>query len=184
MIIPTTLFEPVNIKASVGGVEVGGIISWLQRTLSHERTIAFTTSERADKVIISADLSNLAPGARYWSKSGKHPDDIATNAAYAILQLRLTEKQSGPIQALDLAVFRNLLQSIFLVEALNRRVAQEHLVRIQDYVKLLPTMEKLLEKVPRWPELMYLTASIADGAHNRGKAILYYRQIPKSQHRR
>ena len=56
VIIPTTLLEPVNIKATVAGVEVGGIISWLRRTLSSERAIALTTSrERADKVIISAD---------------------------------------------------------------------------------------------------------------------------------
>jgi len=176
VIIPTTLLEPVNIKATVAGVEVGGIISWLQRTLSSERAIALTTSERADKVIISADLSNLTPGERLWFESDKHPNEIATNAAYAILQLRFTEKQPGPIQALDLADFRNLLETIFLVEGLNRRVAQGHLVEA-DFVNLLPKMEKLLEKVPQWPELMYLTASIADGAHNSGKAIYYYRQI-------
>jgi len=145
VIIPTTLLEPVNIKATVAGVEVGGIISWLQRTLSSERAIALTTSERADKVIISADLSNLTPGERLWFESDKHPNEIATNAAYAILQLRFTEKQPGPIQALDLADFRNLLETIFLVEGLNRRVAQGHLVEA-DFVNLLPKMEKLLEK--------------------------------------
>jgi len=105
VIIPTTLLEPVNIKATVAGVEVGGIISWLQRTLSSERAIALTTSERADKVIISADLSNLTPGERLWFESDKHPNEIATNAAYAILQLRFTEKQPGPSRHSILQIF-------------------------------------------------------------------------------
>jgi hypothetical protein len=174
--IPTSLFQPVDIKVSVGGVEVGGIIAWLQRALSHERAIAFTTYERAEKVIISADLSNLTPGTRLWFESAKHPDDIATNAAFAILQSRLSDQQAGRIQALDLADFRTLLESIFLVDALNRRVAQGHLVE-PEFVKLLTTIEGQLEKTPKWPELLYLAGSIAEGAHNIGKATLHYRKL-------
>jgi hypothetical protein len=174
--IPTGLFEPVNITATVGGVEVGGIFAWLQRMLSHERALVFTTYERADKAIISADLSNLSPGARLWFESGKHPDDIATNAAYALIQVRLAEKQSGPIKDLELGDFRRLFETIFQVDELNRRAAQGYDVEAS-FVGLLPLMETQVEKISDWPELMYLTASIAEGAHNVGKAVYYYRKL-------
>ena len=174
--IPTGLFEPVNISATVGGVEVGGIFAWIQKTLSRERALVFTTYERADKAIISADLGNLTPGARLWFESDKHPDDIATNAAYALIQVRLAERQSGPIKDLDLRDFRLLFETIFKVDELNRRVAQGHVVDA-NFVGLLPSIESQVERIPDWPELVYLTASVAEGARNVGKAIHYYRKL-------
>jgi hypothetical protein len=176
VMIPTGLFEPVNISATVGGVEVGGIIAWVQKMLSREYILVFTTYERADRAIISADLGNLAPGARLWFESSKHPDDIATNAAYALIQLRLAEKQPGPIKDLELADFRHLFETIFRVDELNRRAAQGYVVEA-NFMELLPSMEVQAEKLPKWPELIYLTASIAEGAHNLGKAVLHYRKL-------
>ena len=38
----TGLLQPVEMKLSVGGVEVGGVIPWLQRRLTNRRTLHFT----------------------------------------------------------------------------------------------------------------------------------------------
>jgi hypothetical protein len=40
--IPTAVFQPVNIDVKVGGVEVGGVFAWLQRTVVKPKTLTFT----------------------------------------------------------------------------------------------------------------------------------------------
>lgn len=175
--VPTGLFEPVNINATLGGVEVSGVFSWLQRKLAEDRVLRFTTYERSDRSIITADLGNFAPGEGHvWFESDKHPDEIATNAAYALIQIKLAAEGPDRIRELELADFRQLLETIFQVDTLNRQALRGYVVE-SSFAELLPAIENQVQNVPNWPELIYLTGSIAEGAGNIGKAVTYYRSL-------
>lgn len=184
--VPTGLFEPVDINATLGGVEVSGVFSWLQRKLVGERVLQFTTYERADRSIITADLGGFASGESHvWFESEKHPDEVATNAAYALIQIRLAGEGSDRIRELELTDFRRLLETVFLVDELNRQALRGYVVE-GSFAELLPAMETQVQNVPNWPELIYLTGSIAEGAGNIGKAVTYYRSLDElgEEHRR
>ena len=142
--IPTGLFQPVEIDVSVGGVEVSGLLSWVQRTLAQRRVLTFTTYEKGDRSIVSADLAGFARSGKHaWFESDTDPDEIATNAAYALIQRKLADKQLGRVESLELADFRALLETVFEVERLNRLVAQGYVVE-ERFAGLLSRIELLL----------------------------------------
>jgi predicted Zn-dependent protease len=115
-----------------------------------------------------------------WFGSDRDPDEIATNAAYALIQRKLADKQLGRVETLELADFRALLETVFEVERLNRLVARGYVVEDR-FAGLLSRIEALSQKTPDWPELTYLIASIADGAGNHAKAIVCYRKLQTPQ---
>ena len=54
------LLEPADINISVGGVQVGGVVAWMQRLMSNPRTLVFTLYERKDGAQVSGSLHALA----------------------------------------------------------------------------------------------------------------------------
>lgn len=50
--LTTSLLQPVDLKLSVAGVDVGGLIPWLQLKLTTNRTLYFTISVEDDKAEI------------------------------------------------------------------------------------------------------------------------------------
>jgi hypothetical protein len=95
-----------------------------------------------------------------------------------MIWLKLREKQSGRITELDFQQFRELLETLTEVDRLNRQVARGHVVETK-FLALLPPIESRVLEIPHWPELLYLAASIADGAANRDKALSYYQALTR-----
>jgi hypothetical protein len=60
--LQTRLFEPADIKVAVGGVDVGGIVPWLQKLLIAQRTLEFTYYETPTSVVVSGTLQPLGLG--------------------------------------------------------------------------------------------------------------------------
>lgn len=175
--IPTDLFEPVEIRATVGGVEVGGIFSYFQHRLAAERAISFTTHHREGNAIVSADFGAFAPNyGALWTETSKDPGEIATFAAYALLHAHLSENRESRIRQLDLADFRRLIESVVGIDRANRKALQGYVVD-RELATHLQSLEKQLQVTPKWPELIYMVASTAEGLGNTGKAIVHFRRL-------
>lgn len=175
--IPTDLFEPIEIQASVGGVEVGGIFSYLQRRLAAERAIRFTTHFRSGKAIVSANFGAFAPNyGAVWIETPEDPGEIATFAAYALLHARLSKNRDSRMRQLDLADFRGLIESVVGIDTANRKALQGTVVE-GELTTHLQSLEKQLQVTPNWPEIIYLVARTAESIGNAGKAIVHFRRL-------
>jgi hypothetical protein len=176
--IPVDLLQPVDFQLSVGGVEVGGLFAWLQRLFASQRTLVFTVMADEGKAVVSADLQGFArAGAPYlWFESKAGADEITTNIACALIQRKLAQNPRSPIAVLDLFDFRTLLEGVLKVEQLNERVRQRYVVDDQ-FIALLPDIERLSSKAPQWRELSFLAGNIAESGGNRRQAIIHYQRV-------
>ena len=183
--MPTAVFDPVDVEIKVGGVEVGGVFSWLQAAIVKPRTLAFyvhlATGKEESAAQTAIVTSSLAPFAAskqrgLWVETTSDPDEIATMIAYALIQRRLAASGTAAVQALEITEFRDLLDAIFELADVNRRVAAGRATGA-DFEALLPRLQAHLEKIPDWHELRYLTARVAESTGQVEAALQSYRWI-------
>src|SRR5262249_33696598 len=76
----TSLLQPVDMKLSVGGMDVGGILPWLQRRISRKRTLHFTLYSHGNDTEVfgsTAALRISGPGIRLLVKGeGRKPPSL------------------------------------------------------------------------------------------------------------
>ncbi len=181
------LFETANINVSVAGVEVGGVIAWIQRTLMTTRTLKFTIYEKKGVAQVSGNLKpfNIADDAlRLDVKLDNGADTVDLDAivdrlAHEIIRRRLAQDSSNPIRALKLDEFRSLVDVVKSAASYNRSVALDLPMR-QEYQDLLKEVTPLADKVQRWYQLNYLAASIAESAGTPARAAEFYGRVKKA----
>jgi hypothetical protein len=181
--LQTRLLEPTRINVTVGGVEVGGIVPWLQRLLANRRSLEFSLYEGETKVSVACSLQVLgltseglrvdlpkASGAKVdW-------DDVTAEVAYEVIRRRLARAPSNRVEVLSHAEFRTLVGVMREVATLNRYVALGRPVR-DKFAAELQKIEPLARGVPEWHQLNALAASIAESADDKIKALDFYRNI-------
>jgi len=185
IILQTTLLQPIDLKLSVAGVDVGGLIPWLQRGFSNPRTLHFTIYMEAKQAQVFGSLDALGlanegvrllvPGA-----NDKPPSyaDIIEQLAHEMLRRYLSQDSTNRFELLDPAEFLNLVDIIVEAAQDNRRLVGGR-AAASDFAELVPRISTLADKVPSWPELCYLAAWIADSANQSDQALIYYeRAIP------
>jgi hypothetical protein len=83
--IPTSLFEPANVNVAVGGVQVGGVVAWIQNLLVRKRTLTFTFYVvDKDKTIVSGNaqpLSGSGGSGAIWFESGSQDKAIGSDGS-------------------------------------------------------------------------------------------------------
>ena len=176
--IPTGLLQTVNINVSVGSVQVGGVLTWLQNQLPSRKPLSFALVRKGDGVIVSADLGDFVTnGEPYlWLQSGKDPDEVVTDIAYALIQKKIAEKRTVQVSQLEPKEFRVFMETLVRVEQLNEKVRARYVVD-GEFAALLPRLEALEQKAPQWHELTYLAASVAESAGNRKAAIMRFDKL-------
>lgn len=178
--MPTAVFEPVNIEVKVGGVEVGGLLPWLQRAIIKPRILTFTVFVQGDTAVVTGDLRAFGyfKVPDLWIETPSSPDQIATLTAYALIQRKMSEDGLGQVNALTPTEFGDLLSSLFKLAELNRQVASGRSAA-DGFGELLKKLEGLTEKAPDWYELIYLTASVADQSGERDRGLHQYERLGK-----
>jgi len=176
--LPTGLFEPFKLEVGVAGVQVGGILSWLQTRLVPQRQLAFTLGISGEKAVVSGDLDAVTGGdpGRLWLETTADTNAILDDLAYAILHRRLAASEGPRLAELKLDDFRTLVEVLAAVEELNRRVLRGHVLD-QEFAHLLDRVEPLTRQVPSWHELTWLAASIAESAGNAVAASRHYARL-------
>jgi hypothetical protein len=184
--LQTGLLQPVDMKLSVGGVEVGGMLPWLQRRLSRDRTLHFTLYTRAGDAQVFGSLTplRLSGSALRLSLQGAGDqapalDEIVDSLAHEIVRRILAQDSSNRLESLNAAEFRTLASILTSAAALNRRSLQGRPAQ-KEFAALVPRVATLAEDVPQWAELGYLTAWVADKARDSATAVRYYARTAAS----
>jgi hypothetical protein len=181
--LQTGLFQPVELKLSVGGVEVGGIVPWLQRWVSRRRTLHFSVYYQERDVQIFGSLAALRlsdTGFRLRVKGldTKPPslDAVVDSLAHEIVHRHLAEDRTNRLDLLDPPEFKSLAGVLVGVTHANRNSSRGRPAQ-KDFADLVPRITLLADTVPEWTELGYLAARIADSGGDLLTALTYYRRV-------
>src|SRR5512138_3126952 len=179
----TGLLRPVDLKLSVGGVDVGFVLPWIQRRLSSRRTLHFTvyTNETGAQVFGSVAALRLKSDAVRLvvvANAGKSPsfDAIVDRLAHEIIRRRLAEDSSNRVELLTAPEFETLTTIMVSAADSNKRSIRGLPVQ-NDFAELVPRITALADSVPDWPELSYFAAWIADKARDATTATKYYQHV-------
>ncbi|MFI5340529.1 MAG: C1 family peptidase [Candidatus Methylomirabilales bacterium] len=177
------LLQPVEMKLSVGGVEVGGVVPWLQRRLSNRRTLHFTLYSHGDEAQVFGSVTALrlkGEGVRLLVKGeeGKAPsfDVIVDRLAHEIIRRWLAQDPSNKVELLRPSEFITLATVVVNAADSNRLSLLGRPVQ-NEFADLLPRITVLSDQVPDWPELGYFAAWIADKARDSATASTYYHRV-------
>jgi hypothetical protein len=179
------LVEPGDIpKVSVGGVEIGGILAWLQRRLDQRKTLTLTYYEKKHDVVVTGSLEAL--GVRDDSLRIEVPgedidgpvalDQVVERVAYEIVGRRLAADPNNRVAALSGEEFQTLVEVMRDAARLNRQVMLRR-GALPQFKELMPRASKLAREVPEWPQLNYLAASVAESAKQPREAVYFYTQV-------
>lgn len=179
----TGLLQPVEMKLSVGGVEVGGVLTWLQRRLSNQRTLHFTVYSHGDEAQVFGSIAALRLEGKevrlvVKGDDGKPPsyDVIVDRLAHEIVRRRLALDPLNQVRQLRPSEFVTLCGVLVAAADANRRSLTGRPVQ-NEFVDVLPRITALSDQVPDWPELGYFAAWVADKARDPATASSYYRRV-------
>jgi hypothetical protein len=177
MRIPTSILEPAKVDISVGGVQVGGVIPWIQNVLAETRSLTFTMYKTADgKTVVAGDVQALAPdgdGAIDFETPDPR-EKLILKLAHAVLLKQLAVGKGSRFAVLSIDDFTALVSCIGQAAELNRRLDSGAAVTASDYKTLLARLEPLATNMPGWPELDYFGANVADRAESNETAVRLY----------
>jgi hypothetical protein len=179
----TSLLQPIDMKLSVGGMDVGGILPWLQRRISSRRTLHFTFYSHSDDTEVFGSIAALrisGPGIRLLVKGedGKPPSlrAVVDRLAYEIFRRKLASDANTKINLLSPDEFVTLASVLVKAGDANRLSVGGRPVK-DEFVAILPPVASLCEAVPRWPELEYFAGWIADKSSDPSAATMYYQRV-------
>jgi hypothetical protein len=178
--LQTRLLEPTQVKISVGGVDVGGLLPWFQKLLVTRRTLEFTYYETPTSVIVSGGLHPL--GLERESLRVEVPkvgdkaanlDQVALFVATEIERLRLARDPTNRVEVLSTSEFGTLIGALNEIAQLNRKTAQGRPALAQ-FADLLARLEPLASDVRDWYQLQFLVAGVAESAGKLDRAAAHY----------
>jgi hypothetical protein len=179
----TGLLQPVDMKVSVGGMDVGGILPWLQRRISSRRTLHFTIYSHGDETEVLGSIAALqikGPGLRLVVKGedGKAPSlrDVVDHLAYEIFRRKLANDTTTKVNLPQPEEFVSLATVIVRAGDANRLSVGGRPAKDQ-FLSLLPDVSRLSDSVPQWSELEYFVGWIADKSSDSATATKYYQRV-------
>src|SRR5262249_41850939 len=182
--LETKLLEPAQINVSVAGVEVGGAVAWLQRQMANRRTVVFTLYEKKRSVRIAGSLQamGLAEAAMNIEVSPEENEDpvsldhVVDVMAYELVRRRMLSDPAGSkLKTLKTQEFQSLVE-VLRDTALQNQLVASRTNTLPEFKELLEKASKLSDSVKGWYQLSYLTASIAESAHDWNAASENYKQ--------
>lgn len=190
--LQTGLLQPIEMKLSVGGIDVGGALPWLQRQLSNRRTLHFTVYSTGDERQVFGSVAPMRlPGAavrlHVKGRDGKPPslDAVVDALAHELVRRWLAQDPANRVELLHPEEFVSLSDILVGAAASNRRATHGRPAQ-DEFLALVPRIVALSEEVPDWPQLGYFAAWIADKARDTATAVTYYKRVvtqldPKQQ---
>jgi Subtilase family len=156
--IPTRLYSVPKLTLSVQGIELGGIVSWVQRSLSNDRLMTVVVSYGSDKAHVGAKLGD-EPDQGLWMTAKRDDDDIVSKVGYALWQ-REMKSDVHEVSAFDLSEFENVMQLLVKYGKLSEQYSSGNR-DVQPWKDLVATAQGLAKKAPLWEELQQVAAVIA-----------------------
>jgi hypothetical protein len=171
----TALFEPIDLSVSVGGVDVGSILGWVQRTVISSRVIQFTASFASEEAVVAGDIAPLTGKEEtVWLETKQvTPPQIADLLAHKLIAASADDDN---IAALSAESFQKLTRSLSVIAELNQRAARGASVG-KELSRQLPDLMDLVQVAPHWLNLLYFVASVAESAGDNSRALILYERL-------
>lgn len=176
--IPNEFFEPVGIDIAVAGIEIGGLLSWIQGATLKNRTAIFTVTYGSEGATITGKLAAFKnpTGNSIWIELKKSDPVAITDAiAYELIHRKLSREPDSRLGALKRDELETLLTTIFDIASLEEQFRLGRPVG-RELKALLPKLEALTANFPDWPLLNFVTGLIAENAEEYETAKRYYEQ--------
>jgi hypothetical protein len=187
--LKTGLLQPIDFKLSVAGLDVSGIMPWLQRRLFSRQTVHFalfterdpSTHKNVAKVFGSVGALGLTREGLQLDvsaeddKSEPSPAKIIDLLAHEIIRRYLTQETTAELELLNAEDFSEL-SDILGEAALAKRQAPFNATTHDGFGSVAPKIFYLADKTPNWTQLTYFAAWIADSADDTSDALKYYKR--------
>ncbi len=175
--LPSRVFEPVNVEMRVGGVEVGGVLSWLHNFISEDDALRITIYYENEQATAVGSIDRGGKNSLWIDRTGSSDRKLIRDVAYSITHRVLADRQSE-MGALKREEFERLLTTLRELANLNRQIALGRRPATESYARHLRELQKLVDQTPQWKELIRLTAQTAENAEDLVAAIeLYKREL-------
>jgi hypothetical protein len=173
--VPERLFAPLDLKMTVAGVEVGGLIAWIHSALSRDSLLQVAVYYDGERAVATTHMGGSGEQS-LWILAKGSDEEIVTDIAYALTHGQFARRMPE-VTALERGEFKTLLSTLHRVAEVNRQVARGQAPQ-QVYTELLPPLEGLVKKAPSWRDLVRLTGGVAENAGDVAKAVaLYQREL-------
>ncbi len=177
--LPTGLLGPLNIEMKVGGVEVGGILNWIHRTLASDSSLHLTVENGNGRAIVSGSW-NDGKDTLWVEVTGDTTkpitnDRIASAVAYALTQRQVASRM-GEVGALTAQEFEELMKTLGSVAALNNQASWGRAAE-SEFAALFDQIDKLVARTPRWKGLVHFSARLADRGGKTERALVLYKDM-------
>ena len=171
----TALFEPMDLSMSVGGVGIGGLLGWMQRTVISPRVIQFTASFASGEAVVAGDIAPLTgkEGSVWLETKQVTPPQIADLLAHKLIAASADDDN---LAALSAENFQKLTSALIAVAELNQRAARGASVG-KEFSAQLPGLMDLAQAAPHWLDLLYFVASVAESAGDNSRALIVYERL-------
>ena len=164
------VYEPLNLDVKVGGVELGGFFSWVQRAMIQDRLLTLSAFQDNDSVTISGNVETFG-SQPIWYQTKLLDDQAIADVAFLLIQQEYALRRIPQIAPLDLDEFKLMIESLHKVTDLDRRVEMGYTVAKSEYAKLLPAFEALTVKMRKWRALVSMAGAVARNAGEERKSL-------------
>ena len=172
--IPEQVFQPLDVKLSLGGVEVGGVLSWLHAWSATDHAMRLSVEYLEDRAIVAGASGRDNSAILYLEVPYTKNHEIVGAIAYSITQEQLA-RRIPEVSALEVKDFETLLRTLREAAQLNKQAALGAELD-QSYEALIKKMEELTKKMPRWAALSRVAAQMAENANDPAHALDFYRR--------
>lgn len=176
--LPTGLSEPVNFEMKVAGVEVGGMLSWMHRTLTSDNALQLTLQNGNGEAVVSGTWNEgrdtlwvEVPGA---ADKPVPNERVVKSVAYALMQ-RQFERRVPQVSALSPAEFETFVTTMSAAATRHRQAVLGGSFQ-PEFAALSEKFETLVSRAPNWKELLHFAARVAELGGKVDLALDRYKQ--------
>ncbi len=174
--LPDRVFEPLDIKLSVSGVDVSGVLASARKALMADRTLQATVHfGEADKATVTANF-DAGFGGSLWIETKAANEELVSDLAYGIAH-REFAKERPEVAALTRGEFKQIVVALSAVATQERLITQGRRRDPATYAALSREIEELLRLVPDWRALRFVAAQVAEKANLAALAVGHYRAL-------
>lgn len=166
--VPSGVFVPVELDLEVGGVQLGGVLSFFQRWRMRRRTLTFTVNFTDDDRAHVSGFVDIGRSRSLWLETDGGYVDLVDAVAFSLMQSQFAAS-TPQVGALEWNEFRHLVQALQQIVTLNNRMARGR-SSPSDFEEPLERLQQLVELLPEWPELLRVAAETAEKAEKRDVA--------------
>src|SRR5262245_40885234 len=175
--VPERIFEPVNLELEIAGLQVGGLLTRLQAAAAARDTLRFVVRYNEKLVTVAGD--DGSGDFSIWLDEKERSDtQIVEQIAYALVH-RQVARRVPEVSAFEIEEFQTLLKTLYDLSQLNQRIAQGRPPGPVPFQDALKKLVPLVDRAPRWRELVRVSAQTAELAGEIEHALALYRQEQK-----